>query len=70
MAKIYRATHDLLEDGSNVYDAPLPVRLWHHLGKRIVIDTVDHNTLYATDGSKYQGKVGAAAVIPPRNTDP
>lgn len=66
-SKIYRATHGMIEDGSTIYDAPLPLRLWHHPAERTTIDEVDFKTPYPikifTDGSKYQGNVGAAAVI-------
>ena len=52
---------------STIYDAPLPLRLWHHSAERITIDEEDFKTPYPikifTDGSKYQGNVGVAAVI-------
>lgn len=66
-AKIYKATHDEREDNLTKYDAPLPLATWPHPAERIKIEQVNYNIQYTTeiytDGSKYDGKVGAAAVI-------
>ena len=64
--KIYEATHKSEEDTED-FDKPLQLMHWPHPADRIIISEVKSSLTYSveiyTDGSKIQGKVGAAAAF-------
>mgnify|MGYP003623230219 FL=1 len=65
-AQVYKETHEP-RNGLPEYDAPTPVTNWPHPADITTIDSTNENIPYTieiyTDGSKYEGRVGAAGII-------